>query len=686
MQNLQLFLNHQPADVGSDLLQLTFQINNLAEVQNQQGTVSKQFKIPLTQRNRRLLDFPDEVAFDTALPYKKYPAKVLQDGFEIIPEGSFAELNSIEGNDANITVISGNVDLFDALDAKIYDMGITTTDDANQGIKQPWQKYNHLWSVANVADSQTKTEGWIWPVVDYGKISPDKFDQPIDVRYQRPGFFLKTAIELMIAKAGYKINQVHNALQSDPLYPKLMVMMANDSFEHGTDYVNNKAGNNLQALSTVAQEYRYGRDGADGSLRFSQIVIGDSSFYDASFSSYLATSNIEVEVTVEFDIFVQVSKDDAEVKIGFEVYTPGVGWNNDYPAEPFHPNDRDPVWYRKKKLSFNETLGSGQFVALKYHIPQSKKSGIYFSIPAGARFTVTQTKQSVNYGQQVQCERLFPDISQKDLLKDNLQRFGLTCQTDVFNKSVTFGSFRDIVKNLPRAKDWSSKCLNQGRTIEFRLGNYAQSNALKYKDDDGLTTASPNNVNPLPKGYFDDNILVNDQTLAKTNTLFESQFAPSINRPYLGGTIAQILKVDPNGESDDFSISTQPRILIDQKLNLAALGKSVTFTDGNAANNRTVSDVISVPYFYKPDGAYSLSWKDLGSNPGLKSTYYRELGHILQRCKKVTRFFMLSPRDIYELDLLIPIYLRQDGAYFYINKIDSWVKNQPCKVELVWLG
>jgi hypothetical protein len=52
----------------------------------------------------------------------------------------------------------------------------------------------------------------------------------------------------------------------------------------------------------------------------------------------------------------------------------------------------------------------------------------------------------------------------------------------------------------------------------------------------------------------------------------------------------------------------------------------------------------------------------------------------------VERYFMLSPRDILELDLLIPVYLEQDGAYYYINKIDSWRKGQPVKVELVKLG
>ena len=71
---------------------------------------------------------------------------------------------------------------------------------------------------------------------------------------------------------------------------------------------------------------------------------------------------------------------------------------------------------------------------------------------------------------------------------------------------------------------------------------------------------------------------------------------------------------------------------------------------------------------------------------GLKTNYYQEFQKILTQTKKVIRYFLLSPRDILELDLFIPVYLQQDNAYYYINKIDAWRKDQLTKVELVKLG
>jgi hypothetical protein len=284
----------------------------------------------------------------------------------------------------------------------------------------------------------------------------------------------------------------------------------------------------------------------------------------------------------------------------------------------------------------------------------------------------------MQYGQTVQCERIFPDISQKDLLKDSLQRFGIICQTDNTNRTISFNSLRDIVNNIPIAKDWSSKCVNQGKQISFQLGNYAQVNYMKYKEDQ----------NVLPLDFANSQININDTTLAASADLFQSQFAPTLNRPYITGNIAQIRMIDNTTSNTDFTIGVSPRILIDQKVNLPS-GKTVTLTDGT--KQVVINDVISTPYFYKPEGEYSLCFCDMpgiGGNtmPGLNTKYYPEFRKILSQTKKTTRYMLLTPKDILDLDLLIPIYLQQDNVYYYINKIDSWRKGQPCKVELVKLG
>jgi hypothetical protein len=705
MNQLQLYINDQLADLSNDSpIALTFQINNLAEVQNQQGNTSNQFKLPLTQRNRQILGFPDDLAFATNLPYQKYQAKLVQDGLEIVPYG-IAELNGIDQDTANITILSGNVDFFDAIGGKLYDMGDSTSQWSNYGQNLVWQQYDHVWNVNNVADSQAKTDGWIWPVVDYGAIDPTVFSTPIDVRYQRPGFFIKTAIELLLQSSGYK---AAGSLLADPLYPLMIAQFSNGSFEHGTDYQNqvDNRGLNVSNAGQITLNHPTVLNPA-APLTWNTINSDQSNQFSGN-TLFTAGDINSVTVTVTFPhVFLRgrVTPQQNESKLSAYIYYR----DPNYPATPDailgqydfsfdghgekkagNPSGSDPNGWTRISGDGGDIVGSidilNTVISAQTVLP--KNGGVYTgyvwhgltpcyaSIYPGATFVIKSQNQTVQFSQVIQCERIFPDISQKDLLKDTLQRFGIICQTDNASKTVSFNSFRDIVNNIPVAKDWSSKCLNQGKQVSFQLGSYAQVNYMQYQDDD--------NVLPVKFGWSQINIA--DQTLPASGELFVSPFAATLNRPFYGGTIAQVLMIDNTSTNNDFTISVSSRILIDQKLNVAALGKTITFTDGNG-NNRVVNDVISIPYFYKPDapepqpayGGASLLFDDL------RKKYYTELGKILSQTKKVVRYIMLTPRDILELDLLIPVYIQQDSAYYYINKIESWRKGQPTKVELVKL-
>jgi len=666
MNQLQLFINDSLVDLSDDSqIALTFQINNLAEVKNQQGNTSNQFKLPLTQHNRRVLGFPDEVALCSDAPYKKYPAKLVQDGLEIIPYG-VAELNGIDNDTASITVISGNVDFFDAIDGKLYDMGTA------------FKPYEHKCTVDNVAASQSKTSGWIYPVIDYGNLP--SHPNAINVNNLRPGFFIKTAIDEIVKATGYKAS---GSLLTDPLYPKLIVQFSNSSWEHGNEYQNADATSNPHACTVKTHADQNFGDNNDyaGRIAFYNQTEDVNHLWQHGQQYYRAPASISASVTLEFSVEIigELSKNKQGEHFGIVLrlkkhssgdvlnnITIDLGSNTQRVSGSFYKRVANNI-----KISCELDLIAGEGVYVEYLVNHNKHGVI--TIKKDSTLTITTKRQKVLYGHDVQCERIFPDISAKDLLKDTLQRFGIICQTDNAKRTVSFNSFRDIVDNIPVAKNWSGKCLDQGKSISFQLGGYAQENKLKYKEDDAV----------LPAGFADAVIKVDNATLPALADLFESQFAPTLNTPYLSSTVAQIKMID--ADSSDFSTGVTPRILIDQKLPLEG-GKTVTFTDGQG-QYKTVNDYISTPYFYKTDapqgdgyGQPSLKFDDL------RKKYYPELEKILKQTKKVVRYFLLSPRDILELDLMIPVYLEQDSTYYYINKIDAWRKGQATKVELVKLG
>lgn len=683
MQSVQLFLNGQRVDLSSDSpIALTFQINNLAEVKNQQGNTSNQFKLPLTQLNRRILGFPDDIRLTNNLPYTKYEAKLVQDGIEIIPAG-MAELNSTDENNASITVISGNVDFFDLIDAPIYDMGDSTKP---AGVKQVFKPFNHIWNIANAATSQKKTTGWIYPVIDYGSISP-LAPYKVDVRQLRPAFFLKTAIDLITGQTGYTVKA---DILDDPLYNKLLIPFAADNFEHGYDYQNqpDELGIVANTVSDQSATHLSIFAPSAGVIPFPNVSSDPAGQFNGTKFTSNAIFTGEVIVTIpKFYFNGRVGGGNpTSVNINIQLKAPGFDnfiaatltydlTNNQFTREPGTSGSglRGYNTFTQKKVSAVIDFKPGYEASVVYEFQHDIPG--FFTLYAGATLQIKAQNDNVRFGQEIQCERILPDINQKDLLKDNLQRFGIICQTDNSNRTVTLASFKNIVRNIPIAKNWTAKCKNIGKGVVFKLGNYAQLNNLKYKEDEAITN-----------GYADDVITIDDKTLPSSVDLFTSQFAPTLNTPFVGGEIAQIKKIDDPESDLNFSVGTAPRILIDEKRNLNNIGGGTTieFTDGSTS--LYINDVISTPYFYKNAGAFSLSWQDKGSNPGLISLYYKELERILTRTKKVTRYFLLSPRDILELDLLIPIYLEQDNAYFYISSIQQWRKGVACAVELVKIG
>ncbi|MGZ3813252.1 MAG: hypothetical protein ACXVB0_14400 [Mucilaginibacter sp.] len=702
MNQLQVYINNQLVDLNDDSpIALTFQINNLAEVQNQQGNTSNQFKLPLTQRNRQILGFPDDIAFATNAPYQQYPAKLIQDGLEIIPYG-VAELSNIEQGNANITVLSGNVDFFDAIDGKLYDMGDSTSQWTNYGQNLVWQPYDHTWSLNNAAYSQTNTEGWIYPIIDYGFIAGEDFTPPIDVHNMRPGFFIKTAIELLLKSAGYKGK---GSLLDDLLYPLLICQFSNGSWAHGTDYQNQPDKRGISVANLTGTQLNHPDALNPNGVLTWDTISADLSNQFSGGTLFTSPKINSIKVTVTFPhvyLYGRITPDTDPSKLTAYIYyrdpnypsTPDTqlasidfafingeksasnpnGWVRDAGTDGAHIKGYQHLY--DNILSFDTTLPENGAIYIGYS--WGGLSGSNAHIYPGATLLIESQNTSMQFGQTVQCERIFPDISQKELLKDTLQRFGIICQTDNANRTVSFNSLKDIVNNIPLAKDWSSKCIDQGKQVSYKLGNYAQVNYLKYKEDQ----------NVLPLDFANAQININDTTLPATADMMTSQFSPSLNRPYIAGTIAQIRMIDNTSGSSDFTIGVSPRILIDQKTRLPQ-GKQVTLTDGSS--QMVINDVISTPYFYKPDGDYSLCFCDMPGTtstplPGLKTKYYQEMQKILTQTKKVVRYLMLTPRDILDLDLLIPVYLQQDNAYFYINKIDSWRKGQPCKVEFVKLG
>jgi len=702
-QDQQLFINDQRCDLDNDsLIGLTFQINDLGDVQNQQGNTSNQFKIPNTQNNRRIFGFPDDIQMCQREVYGKLDGRYIRNGVEVFAN-AFAEVNASNEQQIALTLLSGNVDFFDLLGGQLADMGDSTSQYSNYGQTLVWKPYDHVWNLQNAAGSQKNTAssgnngigGWIYPLVDYGLFSDD-FTLPIDVHSMRPGFFIKTAIDLLVKSTGYLAK---GSLLKNPLYPLLIAQFSNGSWEHGVDYQNQPDEKGV--VASLGQNLNITHPNASQpfprpTLIFNNIISNPSNFYNVGTGVYTVNQVLGVNISLKIPELFFLGHIDStygsslDINIVYidpingEVVLAGITYDlTNNPTRIFAgslPTQFGYTTILNQTLGFQTDLPVNGKIKIEYDF--KGYTGSQFSMKAGAELTIKANNQDVLFGQTVQCEKIFPDTSQKDLLKDTLQRFGIICQTDVYSKTINFASLKDIVSNIGKAYNWTSKCLNQGKDVEYKLSdNYAQVNYLEYQVD---PNAGPSII---PPRYGWSKIVINDKTLSPYPAeLIVSMFGASLNRPFVGGVTALVQMIDPTTGSNDFSISVAPRILISNKVDLLKLGKTIHFTDdpdgdlNDPDHNIFVNDVVDCPYFFKTGGEHSLMWDDL------KLMNYSELMQILKDTKKPTRYFLLSEQDIKDLDLLIPVYLEQDNAYYYINNIEAWQPNVPTKVTLVKLG
>jgi len=437
MNNIQLFLNDKPVDLSDDSpIALTFQINDLAEVKNQQGNTSNQFKVPLTQNNRAILGYADDIsiqnpALSTQIPYTQLTAKVVQNGIEVLPN-AIAEINQIDDDTASLTILSGNVDFFDALGGQIADMGDSTSQWSQYGAVLPWKPFDHEWDLQNVAGSQNHTaeDGWIYPIVDYGLISQGDFTQPIDVRNQRPGFFIKKAIDLMIQSTGYTAT---GSLLADPLYPLLIAQFSNGSFDHGLDYQNQPNEKGIIVSNAIAQTQQHpaGNLGTaqypqNGIINFDNILSDPSSFFKNN--SYTPNEVISVVATLtipkllfyghpnntdgsNLNINIKLLDSNADVILTSFNFNFSSGYDS---RTGGGSSLRVTKTFTNTKLSFSTTLSPVTFEGLQITFDFEGLTDAYFVLYPGAVFQVVPQNTSVQFGQVAQCERILPDMSQKD--------------------------------------------------------------------------------------------------------------------------------------------------------------------------------------------------------------------------------------------------------------------------------
>ena len=183
----------------------------------------------------------------------------------------------------------------------------------------------------------------------------------------------------------------------------------------------------------------------------------------------------------------------------------------------------------------------------------------------------------------------------------------------------------------------SNKFVKEGLKTSYAFEEYAQQNTIAFESDKEIED----------KGIFN----IADETLEKEKELFTMKWQAGYDSDKTGYNVAFIPSYKKDSNDIPTYIGAKPHLVL------------LTYLSGFSvykANHITAQTLLD--------------------------NYYMDLtSKILNNTKRIEATFNLSSQDIQNHNPFISIYLKQFGAYFYIEKINNFIAGELTKVNLIKL-
>ncbi|HKR03470.1 MAG TPA: hypothetical protein VJY62_02460 [Bacteroidia bacterium] len=639
---MDFFINDKQVELGPKTkIALTYQANNIAELQDRQGTLTNKFKVPKTNVNNATLENSDQLTSLTDIPYKRNTARINHGGIDVIPNG-FAILDDQDDN-YNIRVYAGNATLKEDLKDKFL-----TNLDLSQ--------WNHTWDKATAINSRTNTDGYIYALINFVDDTLLSFFEIPTFWYfltsrARPSFFIYRLILEIFDQNGWNLIIPQNVLNNPEFRAELLPMNNKElKISGGTGFfsalktsdqliVRNIGSTGQQELIAHTDDSSGAPNAFDTGNNYDPAWIGIGRYTIPFSGTYTFQTTQIIESTTSFARTIDIILFDTFGNVATQAVTQtGIATTTNVFTHTAHFNAGD-------NINIITRLGG------------NSAQSDFINIKAGGTFKCTNIVPdggTVAEGGIFDISLNMPEISQWDLVKDFMQRYCLIPQTDELTKTVKMFHFRDVFANVPNAKDLSAKHINISKDKkEFHPTTYAQKNLLLYGKNDKFV------------GDSSGNFLIADESLAEEKTMFTSIFQ-EINTGYFYNNFQQ--------PYTGLYLDGSPHVV---KLKMIPTPSKEVIYQSFLSGDTSVFTDLPATYFVNPNEPYDLSFKSLVEQ------HYQELIAILTKYKKVNSTIRWDPADLSELQFDIPYYLKKYQAFFYLNKITNWLPDVPPLTELI---
>lgn len=677
---VELYINERKIQLGEEsIIALDRQVNGLAELKDRQADLTNQIKIPRTAENDRILGFVTSVNSSSKIPYRRLPARVIQNGINIIPSG-VATIKEVREKEISIVIYGGNANFFAEIEKKdVRDLDLPAL--------------NHTWDFETVRDNRNNTEGFIYALHDPQNGSVNTNGNEINPRGLRPQIFVHTLMDAIIDEAGFK--NISPFLNTDPFYRSFVIpvdklrenLIVTPKFIEDREFVGakNTIGSEVEifAGSTGAEVLLFDEDGGTPNPAQEIDPLGQ---WDPATGTYTAFDSQDVSFAINQSIFVRVVKLNAgsltpglDPVVDIAIYKNGVEEQQLINTIMFENLDGgESGTFVVDRQSSVISLEAGDVIDFRIDLffvgaPDPFNWECYASYknihdPEGSGWFSSCNniiKTGTNYGGTIFPVSNLPELNQLDLVKGIAQKFGLIFDTDARKKEINAVKFETIEANKDKAVDMTSK-LDTTKPLRKKhsFGNqYAQKNWIRYTE----------NEDEIFKEVTDGFFLIDDINLKGEDNLFELPFIGTPLKKKLITTNKSVYMATFAYEAQD-----KPRIFALRDVN-------ENYALNDLVQNETGLNPWKACYFETPPEP------DSGDAPSRNMTAqsfidedYQPFVRVLNNLKVIEEEFFVSEVDIIDVSFFIPIFVKGQGN-FYLNRIKKFREGRSTTYQIVKL-
>lgn len=440
----ELYIKGESVDLGDSEITLNFKSNLLGDISKITASNSYTIKLPRTNKNIRLLDFPDVAGHESYMMRDYFNAEYYRNGVKLF--------------DAKAVLISCSEDGFDvALTWGMSEKFIQLMND-DKSIQEfadmalPWNS------------STTYDNGLVNGQLSHGYI---RHNAGIDVDSNRDKIFIHPSVNCM------------RLLEEIASYYGLTM-----------DWGSYKQYIELLYLPLISQKasskYNFFEANITGTL--------DSDIKYVKFTQINRVDGINISNTETYGDVVRIYETSLDWELDILIHTNKHNTLNVVELA-FYSNAQ---YIKSLQISSNDIGLCAYKGVIPFDITEYSNITIRIRINNGALLgfiksyikIFSEDVQSVSYNQYYPIGSNLPDISVVDFIKQICWLFGLfAIKSDT---GVYFISVNKIIDNKDKAVDWSKKLVPTGWTAKetsYTFGDFAQKNYFRYEENENAKSA-----------------------------------------------------------------------------------------------------------------------------------------------------------------------------------------------------